>query len=410
MFAPCSSRPVADPPALRHRSARKFDKVLHAQGLVGRVVELPDSTRTAADAARSIGCELRQIVKSLVFEAGPSRGPVLVLASGANRVDEEWMARYVGARLERAHPETARSVTGYAIGGVPPSGHATPIPTFIDLDLLEHTEVWAAAGHPNAVCRLDSKELLTLSRGRPVPVTPSGDAEGRSAPWITFDCYGTLVDWREGFLQVADRLGFAKTAAERQRLFHHYLEVEPACEAPPYRRYRDVMADALIRAGRSMGLEISTDAARLLPESVPEWPVFPDVAASFESLRQGGLRLGILSNIDRDLIDRALARNGMRIDRVITSEDVRSYKPAPPHWARFLKESGASPESVVHASGSYEYDLETAKLFGLRTVYVSRYGPPPPGRQIDAIVQGLQDLVGSKLLTTAFNGSGPAAG
>lgn len=395
---------MTDPPSLRHRSARKFDAVLRAEGLVGRVVELPESTRTAADAARSIGCELRQIVKSLVFEVGPSKDPILVLVSGANRVDEEWMAHYAGGRLARAHPETARSVTGYAIGGVPPSGHTSPIPAFIDLDLLELPEVWAAAGHPNAVCRLRSGELLRVSRGRPVAVRPTSHAERVSAPWITFDCFGTLVDWREGFLRAVDRLGIVRTPGETERLFQRYLDVEPASEAPPYRSYRDVMTNALIQAGRSMGLEITTEVARRLPESVPDWPVFPDVATPFESLRQRGFRIGILSNIDQDILDRTLSRQRIPADCVVTAEAVRSYKPAPPHWARFLKETGADPRSTVHVSGSYEYDLETAGAFGFRTVYVARYGPLPAGRSVDSVVEGLPELPDAPALSGILAG------
>jgi hypothetical protein len=111
MAGSVSRSPVAQAPPLRHSSTRKFDAVLTSQGLPGRVVELPESTRTAAEAARAVGCELRQIVKSLVFQTARSKQPVLLLVSGANRVDEAWMARYVGQTLARADPELVRSKT-----------------------------------------------------------------------------------------------------------------------------------------------------------------------------------------------------------------------------------------------------------------------------------------------------------
>ena len=112
---------MADPSPSYHESARRFDGWLRAHGLSGRVVELSDSTRTAAEAARAVGCELRQIVKSLVFRGAASGAPFLVLVAGPNRVDEAWVARYVGDALVRADPEFVREVSGFSIGGVPPA-------------------------------------------------------------------------------------------------------------------------------------------------------------------------------------------------------------------------------------------------------------------------------------------------
>lgn len=387
-----SRRGVPEPSPLHHRSTRRFDAVLVSHGLTGRVVELPESTRTAAEAARAVGCELRQIVKSLVFQGGVSGKPILVLASGANRVDESWMARYVGEPLTRAHPEFARSVSGFAIGGVPPAGHTSPIPTYIDCDLLELREVWAAAGHPHAVCRLTSRELLDLTHGQPVPVTPLEQRESDSTTWITFDCYGTLVDWREGFAETMRQMGLSPSAGGEDRLFRAYLAAERVVEAGPYRPYREVMAEALVQAARAEGLELSLSQAEQLPRSLPEWPLFPDVRDSLAHLRRQGFHLGILSNIDRDLLDRTLSHHGISVDFIVTAEDVRSYKPAPPHWARFLKGTGAVPSSVFHVSGSYGYDLEIAAALGFRTVYVARYGPPPAGPRVDLVIPGLREL------------------
>lgn len=358
------------------------------------MVELPESTRTAAEAARGVGCELRQIVKSLVFRGATSGRPVLILASGANRVDETWMTRYVGEGLARGDPEFVRSVAGFAIGGVPPAGHLSTIPTYVDYDLLELPEVWAAAGHPHAVCRLTSRELLDLTHGHPVPVTPLLPPEPDTAPWVTFDCYGTLVDWRAGLLQQLERATHPSSRADRDRLFHAYVREEMHLERTGYRPYREVMTDALLRVARSEGAELSRSQAAEAPESIPDWPVFPDTREALDDLHRHGYRVAVLSNIDTDLLERTLEKLGFRADLVVTAQEVGSYKPAWNHWIRFLKRSAATPSDVWHVSGSYEYDLEPAETLGFRTVYIERYGALPANKKVDASLHGLTGLVG----------------
>ena len=125
------------------------------------VKEFPEGTRTAVDAARAVGCELGQIVKSLVFVAGGR--PVVALVSGANRLDERRLAGVAGEPVKKADAETARAATGFAIGGVPPFGHATEIPVFMDRDLLGYAEVWAAAGRPDSVFEISPERLRELS-------------------------------------------------------------------------------------------------------------------------------------------------------------------------------------------------------------------------------------------------------
>jgi len=140
-------------------------------GLENRVVELPHPVRTAADAAAAVGCNVRQIAKSLVFMTKRSKRPILVVTSGANRVNEETLATLVGEPLARARPDFVREQTGFAIGGVPPLGHRQRLETFLDLDLMSLQEIWAAAGHPNALFRVTPEELLLMSNGRVVSVT-----------------------------------------------------------------------------------------------------------------------------------------------------------------------------------------------------------------------------------------------
>ncbi|GAB2740553.1 YbaK/EbsC family protein [Salinifilum aidingensis] len=145
--------------------SRLVAKALAAAGVGGEVREMPDSTRTAADAADALGA----IANSLVF--GTERGPVLVLASGAHRVDTSVVAERMGwAPLQRAAPEQVRAATGQAIGGVAPLGHPEPLPTAIDASLAEHPVVWAAAGTPRTVFPTSYEELLRITAGTGVAV------------------------------------------------------------------------------------------------------------------------------------------------------------------------------------------------------------------------------------------------
>lgn len=144
-----------------------------ARGLAVRVSRFSEGTRTAADAARALGCEVGQIVKSLVFAADGE--PLLACVSGANRADEGLLARAVGARaVRKATAEEVRAWTGYSIGGVPPAGHAQPLRCVIDQALLGHDTVWAAAGAPDAVFPLPPGALVALTGGRVAQL--AGDA------------------------------------------------------------------------------------------------------------------------------------------------------------------------------------------------------------------------------------------
>lgn len=151
------SCPPTDPrsPAVTiSKRAQQFQDWLIENGFDLTVLELPDSTRSADDAARTLGCSKAQIIKSLVFRTDESRKPVLVLASGPNRVDEEKIARLSGSPVSKATPDFVKHVTGYSIGGVPPIGHPERLTTFVDEDLLKHDETWAAAGTPKAVFKI----------------------------------------------------------------------------------------------------------------------------------------------------------------------------------------------------------------------------------------------------------------
>lgn len=152
------------------KSAQTVQNALMQKGLEFKVIELSESTRTANDAANTIGCEVAQIVKSLLFKTKDTHKPILILASGINRVNEKIIESYVGEKILKADAEFTRDTTGFAIGGVPPVGHKQIIDTFIDEDLLQHEEIWAAAGTPNAVFGLHSSDLLKLTNGKVVSI------------------------------------------------------------------------------------------------------------------------------------------------------------------------------------------------------------------------------------------------
>ena len=146
-------------------SAQRVQAALAAHGIAAEVREFPASTRTSAEAAAAVGCSIGQIAKSLVFRARTTDRAVMVIASGANRVDEKAVAARLGEPIGRADADFVRDRTGYAIGGVPPIGHVEPLPIFIDRDLLAFDEIWAAAGTPNAVFRIRPVDLVAMTGG-----------------------------------------------------------------------------------------------------------------------------------------------------------------------------------------------------------------------------------------------------
>jgi prolyl-tRNA editing enzyme YbaK/EbsC (Cys-tRNA(Pro) deacylase) len=161
---------ISDPERLP-ASAAKVRETLRALGHEARVVVFGESTRTSADAAEAIGCEVGQIAKSLVFRAKAADRPVLVIASGTNRVNEKAVAALLADRIGdggiiRADAGFVRARTGFAIGGVPPVGHADPPVVAIDEDLMAYPTVWAAAGTPNAVFEIAPADLAALTGGR----------------------------------------------------------------------------------------------------------------------------------------------------------------------------------------------------------------------------------------------------
>jgi Cys-tRNA(Pro) deacylase len=157
----------------------RFESWLEGAEIGLTVKQFPAGTRTAADAATAIGCDVAQIVKSLVFVAGGR--PVVALVSGANRLDERRLAAAAGEPVTKADAETARAATGYAIGGVPPFGHATDVPVFMDQDLMRYGVVWAAAGRPDSVFEIKPERLRNLSNATVLDLSAADDRRPRQS-------------------------------------------------------------------------------------------------------------------------------------------------------------------------------------------------------------------------------------
>lgn len=189
--------------------------------------------------------------------------------------------------------------------------------------------------------------------------------------WATFDCYGTLVDWNAGITGELVRLWPETDAAE---LLARYHEVEPRVQLGRSLPYREVLRESLRLLADHEGLALGRDCEYALADSLPSWPVFPDVPGALGELRERGWRLGMLSNTDPDLLSGSLAAIGVSFDLAITAAESGSYKPSHGHWQRFRAESDADPARHVHVGASPYHDLAPAAELGLVAVWINRLG------------------------------------
>ncbi len=151
-------------------SVQKVQDAIKALGFSIQVVELEATTRTSAEAAQAVGCKVEQIAKSLVFRGRQTEKPILIIASGSNRVNEKRMEEFISEPLAKADADFVRRHTGFVIGGVPPVGHPEKLKIFIDEDLLKYEEIWAAAGSPHAVFKLTPSDLVKMTGGKAVSI------------------------------------------------------------------------------------------------------------------------------------------------------------------------------------------------------------------------------------------------
>jgi 2-haloalkanoic acid dehalogenase type II len=188
---------------------------------------------------------------------------------------------------------------------------------------------------------------------------------------ITFDCYGTLIDWEDGI-----GTAFAQAAAaearplDRTQILRAYAALEPGVEAAPYRLYRDVLTETAQRAAERLGWPLSRERAGFLADSLPSWPPFADTNPALERLVAAGYRLGILSNIDDDLLAGTRRHFTVTFDLIVTAQQVGSYKPAPAHFAAARQHIGG--KRWLHVAQSYFHDVVPARALGIPIAWINR--------------------------------------
>jgi 2-haloacid dehalogenase len=216
---------------------------------------------------------------------------------------------------------------------------------------------------------------------------------------VTFDCYGTLIDWEAGILSSLGRAVRAhRPEASDEVILEAYAAAESAAEAGAYVRYREVLKDVVRGVARAFGFDPSPSEISCLERSLPSWPPFADTAPALRALG-GSLRLGVVSNVDNDLFALTAATLEVDFEWVITAEHVGSYKPSRRNFERALERIGLPPGRVLHAAQSLYHDIEPASAVGLTTVWVNRragrcgFGATPPSRATpDITVASLEEL------------------
>ena len=196
---------------------------------------------------------------------------------------------------------------------------------------------------------------------------------------MTFDCYGTLVDWERGILAALEELlGAQARAVGPDRLLEDFGRFEPDAESGAHRRYREVLGDVARRFGVAYGVPVDADAAERFAGSVPRWPPFPDTTEALGRL-SARYRLAIVSNVDDDLFAGTAAHLGVDFDEVVTAQQVRSYKPAAAHFEEVLRRLDLPRERVLHVAQSVYHDIAPAKALGFTCVWVNRRAGRPGG-------------------------------
>jgi len=189
---------------------------------------------------------------------------------------------------------------------------------------------------------------------------------------VTFDCYGTLIDWEAGigaaFTSAAARAG---QALDRTQVLTAYAEIEPVVEAEAYRSYRDVLTETARRVAARLNWPLSREDAVFLPESLPAWPPFPDTNPALERLASAGYRLGILSNVDDDLLAETRRHFTVSFDTIVTAQQVGSYKPAHGHFTTARQRLGNI--RWLHAAQSYFHDVQPARALGIPVAWINRH-------------------------------------
>jgi len=196
---------------------------------------------------------------------------------------------------------------------------------------------------------------------------------------LTFDCYGTLVDWEAGIVAALKPVVQANgTDLSDDEVLELYGEMEPRAQTGEFLPYADVLRRVMDAVADRLGFELIAGERDALVDSIGDWPVFADTPAALRSLKKR-YQLWVLSNIDDSLFARTSPRLGVELDGVITAEQLRSYKPAPAHFTKLLERTGTNPHRVLHVAQSLYHDIAPASALGFATVWVNRRADRPGG-------------------------------
>ncbi|HLZ94355.1 MAG TPA: HAD family hydrolase [Candidatus Dormibacteraeota bacterium] len=206
--------------------------------------------------------------------------------------------------------------------------------------------------------------------------------------WLTFDCFGTLIDWRHG-IRTTGELLFPGRGAD---FLDAYIGLEAEVENGPFRRYRAILAETTRRVAKELALDLKPDDESALVSTIPHWPPFADVGPALGALRKDGWKLALLTNCDRDLIALTQRRLPVPFDAVITAEDVSAYKPDHAHFLLFQSTFGSSAGTWIHVAQSYFHDIKPASEMGISRVWVNRQGEKDDPALADAMIAGLDAL------------------
>jgi 2-haloalkanoic acid dehalogenase type II len=214
---------------------------------------------------------------------------------------------------------------------------------------------------------------------------------------LTFDCYGTLVDWRNGIETHLGELLRKNGLPSGISVFPVYVKLE-AEEEGQYKSYREVLRDTAIKVAEYLKVSIAEKEAKMFAASVPSWPPFSDTVESLKELGKSGYKRVILSNIDKDILKETILQNGLDVDGYITAEDVGSYKPSLGHWNRFFDVYKTSKETTLHVAQSIFHDIIPCSKLAISTAWINRYSEAAPPGVVPTYVFGdLKSLM--RLLT-----------
>jgi len=210
--------------------------------------------------------------------------------------------------------------------------------------------------------------------------------------YLTFDCYGTLIDWKKGIEAHLGELLRKNGVVPKKKIFPIYVKFE-AEEESDSKPYREVLKNTAMRIARHFGISVPEEQAEEFAKSVPHWTPFSDTTETLKELGRRGYERVILSNVDGDLLRETILRNGLEVDGFITAEDARSYKPAVGHWNVFLERYKASKETTLHIAQSLYHDVLPATKLGFGVAWINRYGEGNEGASPKYAFNDLKSLL-----------------